>query len=326
MKIFSFFLILIVLYFIGHGLFLLSHPQEIETQVFEIGKGETAIEIANRLAENNIIRSRMLFYLYTKLTRKSKGLDYGKYLFEGKLSILDIAERIQRGKIFLKKVTIREGLSLKETFRVIAKKGFTTYRKLMKTANDSNFLDEILTIKVQSLEGFLYPETYYFPEKINPEYIIKTIVNEFYNQICDINFTKCQTLDFYEILILASIIEKEAQIDSEKPVIASVYLNRLETGMKLQADPTVAYTLEELGKNRHKIYYKDLKIESPYNTYLYQGLPPTPICSPTISSIKAVIYPEQTDYYFFFANNGRHIFSKTYRQHILKQNKILTNN
>lgn len=134
--------------------------------------------------------------------------------------------------------------------------------------------------------------------------------------------------DIYEVLILASIVEKEATFDDEKPLIAGVYHNRLRRGMRLQADPTVAYALEQAGiVRRSKIYYRDLQIDSPYNTYRNKGLPPTPICSPSIKSIKAVLNPAETDYLFFFSNNrGRHIFSKTYREHLNGLRKLRHSN
>jgi len=127
---------------------------------------------------------------------------------------------------------------------------------------------------------------------------------------------------------MASIIEKEAHYDDEKPTIASVYLNRIEYNMKLQADPTVAYILEQMGRSRKKLYYKDLTIDAPHNTYIYKGLPPTPICSPSITSISGVLYPKETDYFFFFANprSRRHIFSQTYSQHLSKQRDLKRDN
>ena len=146
------------------------------------------------------------------------------------------------------------------------------------------------------------------------------MVEQHFSQTKDLDFSHSKEMDYYQILILASIVEKEAQFDEEKPTIASVYLNRLEVDMKLQADPTISYILEQKGKKRKKIYYKDLKIDSPYNTYLYKGLPPTPICTPSKSAIKAVLEPEETDYFYFFASGGgKHTFSQTYSQHLSRQ-------
>ena len=163
------------------------------------------------------------------------------------------------------------------------------------------------------MEGFLYPDTYYFPKGATEKFIIKTMVDNFYKKTSDLNISPDFKLDFYQTLIIASIVERESGLQEEKPLIAGVYVNRFLKGYKLQADPTVAYVLEQKGKSRKKIFYKDLLVDSPYNTYLYKGLPPTPIANPSLDTIKAVLNYEPTDYMFFFANNGRHIFSKTYK-------------
>jgi UPF0755 protein len=241
--------------------------------------------------------------------------------------MIEIIKLIKSGKVLLKKITIPEGLSAWRTCKLLERKGFGEYDNFLKVCNDSVYAKKVTGFNIPNLEGFLYPETYHFPEDATEEFIISHLVKEFFNQISNLYFKPYEKLDFYEMIILASIVEREAKLEREKPLIASVYINRINHNYKLQADPTVAYVLELRGKHREKIYYKDLKIDSPYNTYKYMGLPPTPICSPSRSSIAAVLHPADTDYYFFFADgSGGHEFTKTYKQHILKQNQMKAKN
>jgi len=229
--------------------------------------------------------------------------------------------------VLLNKITIPEGLTAWKTCKLLARKEFGTYQGFLSLCNDSLFAKKLTGFNIPNLEGFLYPETYHFPEKVTEKFILSHIVKEFFNQTAELDFRPNKKLDFYETIILASIVEREAKIEDEKPTIASVYVNRIKYNYKLQADPTVAYVLELQGKHRKKLYYRDLKIDSPYNTYKHLGLPPTPICSPSKSSIAAVLDPADTDFFFFFADgSGRHEFTQTYQQHIFRQNQLKVKN
>ena len=324
MKVILSILSLIFLFFLLHTVFILYFPLETEEVIIEIPQGESAKSIANKLYQNGIIRSADWFYFYVRLTQKSKNLSFGKYLFKGKNNLASVVQQINHGKVVLKKVTIPEGYSLRKTIHLLHNKKLGSERIFLECCTDSTLIFDLTGLHILSLEGFLYPETYYFPEEASEKFIVSHLVNSFYKQIENVNFVTDTNLSFYEILILASIVEKEAKKTKEKPRIASVYLNRIKHGgYKLQADPTVAYVLEKQGKRRKKIYFRDLEVDSPYNTYKYEGLPPTPICSPSLSSIKAVLEPEETEYYFFFADQtGGHIFTKTYSEH-LKEQKIM---
>lgn len=321
----SIFILLSIIF--GYLIYLCTFPREINETIIEIKEGETALTIAKKLYNKNLIISREAFYLYIKLSNSQGSLSFGKYLFKGRLSMIDIIRLIKSGKVLLNKITIPEGLTAWKTCRLLAKKGFGKYRNFLELCNDSLFAKKLTGFSIPNLEGFLYPETYHFPDAVSEEFIISHLVNEFFIQTADLNFKPNAKLDFYETIILASIVEREAKIDDEKPTIASVYLNRINYNYKLQADPTVAYVLELAGKKRDKIYYRDLEIDSPYNTYKHEGLPPTPICSPSRSSILAVLNPAETDYFFFFANGtGRHEFTQTYQQHLFKQNQLKAEN
>jgi len=298
-------------------------PKQINESVIDIAKGEPAQKIAEILYEKGIIRSDKIFYFYVKLHKIDKKLSFGKYHFAGRLSMPEIVDILEKGKVVLRKVTIPEGLTIKKTSRVLSQYGFVDNEKFIALCEDSLFAKKLTGFPISSLEGFLYPETYHFPYEVSEEYIINTLVQSFFDQTQHFDFAPNKGLGFYDTIILASIVEREARFDDEKPTIASVYLNRLKYNYKLQADPTVAYALELKGRIRKKIYYRDLKIDSPFNTYKHFGLPPTPICSPSVSAIKAVLEPAETDYFFFFANgNGRHEFNQTYQQHLKQQNRL----
>lgn len=328
MKNLTYIILLIVLIFIVQSVYLFFKPVQLDEVFVTIEPGDSAITIAQKLSDKGIITSKAWFYIYVKVTGVTQDLSFGRYLFYGDFKLTEVVNKIKAGEIYLKRITIPEGLTVRKTCRRLSRKGFGDYEKLKQLANDSTFAKKLTGFNIPNLEGFLYPETYYFPEEITEEEVLTNLVRRFFIQTAELDFEPREEMDFYETIIMASIIEKEAHYDDEKPTIASVYLNRIEYGMKLQADPTVAYLLELLGRSRKKLYYKDLTIPSPYNTYLNRGLPPTPICSPSLSSISAVLYPAETDYFFFFANSRtrRHIFSQTYSQHLSKQQELKKKN
>jgi len=293
---------------------------DVPTTSIKIMRGETAGMIATKLHEQGIIRNRDIFYIYVKFSRSATELSYGNYLFEGRLSLLDVHKKLTSGDVILHKVTIPEGLTVKKTAELLAAKNIGELDEFLKLGNDPEFAKKLTGFEINSLEGFLYPETYHFPSEATEAFILTHMVKQYFSATSNINFKPLPNLDYYQTIIMASIVECEAKYVAEQPTIASVYLNRVEQKMKLQADPTVKYVLEQAGKTRKKIYYRDLEVDSPYNTYKYEGLPPTPICSPSLSAIEAVLNPAVTDYFFFFAGkDGRHIFSQTYSQHLSKQ-------
>ncbi len=178
-------------------------------------------------------------------------------------------------------------------------------------------------IPIKSLEGYLYPDTYIFSRYMSARRLALVMIRRFDEVVIPFWATAQSDtkLSLHQIVTLASIIEKEAEKPEERPIIASVYLNRLRIGMKLDADPTVKYALEDPHK---KVYLNDLKVKSPYNTYRNPGLPPGPICSPSLDSIKAAVYPAKTNYLYFVANkNGSHIFSATWEEHQKARAKVL---
>ncbi len=320
-------ILLVIVSFIAIDIKLLLKPVYIRDTIVEVNDGETAKSISKKLYDSGIIRSRFLFEKYARYKGIDRKLSRGKYLFRGKITIPEALRLLHSARVILHKVTIPEGMTARRTAHLLADNGFGDYQRFMELINDSLFVKRTTGFCLPSLEGFLYPETYLFPEGVREEFILRHMVDQFWKMTAN-TFEDTSTLeDFYPTIILASIVEREARREEEKPFIADVYLNRIERGMLLQADPTVAYALENAGIRRSRILYKDLKYDSPYNTYLNPGLPPTPVCNPTISAIEATLNPQDTNYYFFFADGeGGHIFSETYRQHSSRLRKLRNDN
>ena len=239
-----------------------------------------------------------------------KKLQAGKFNFQKDKNNFQLIKKLVYGNESLVKVTVLEGWSLIQISKEIEKKIGIKQMDFLEVSRHPQFLKK-LGIVAKSLEGYLFPETYFFSERVSPESIIETMVfqfrknfsNEFKNRMQDIGFNEI------EVITLASIIEGEAIFDIERSKVSSVYHNRLRRGMKLQADPTIQYIIE--GPPR-RLLNKDLKIESPYNTYLNYGLPPGPINNPGLQSIKAALFPMETNFYYFVAKgDGYHTFTKT---------------
>ncbi len=322
-KYFALFLLAIVLILAGYELYLVFAPHDLSEVIIRIEQGDTAEEIAEKLAANDVIRSKLCFILYVKITGIDEDLSYGEYFFSERKTIPGVAKKLKQAQVRLYRITIPEGLTIRQTAEIFADKGFISSDIFVSLCSDSLFAYHLTGHNVQTLEGFLYPETYHIPRNASEEYIISTMVAESFKQTRSLEFPSQKGYSFYDTLILASIVEREATFRDEMPLIAGVYHHRLRIGKRLQADPTVAYALAKEGIFRSRIYYVDLEIQSPYNTYRYSGLPPAPICSPSLAAIEAAHNPQDTDYLFFFADRrGRHIFSRTYREHLNKQRAL----
>jgi len=323
MRKFLFFILILILIGFSVSFFIgVFKSQIILNKTVNIKKGVPIVKIGSLLEEEGIIHSASMFVALVKLLNREQKLHYGKFNFSGKYSLIGVIRVLSNAEIVKNQITIPEGFTVRKIAYLLAQDNLADYSKFVKLTTDTTFISS-LNIKVESLEGFLFPDTYYIPYFADEKYIIKIMVDNFFLQLETVQSEKISFDSLYSTLILASIIEKEAICDDERAIIAGVYENRLANRMLLQADPTVAYALELSGKSRKKIYYEDLKINSVYNTYKHIGLPPTPICNPGIKSIYAALNPAKTDYFFFFAGKKlRHIFSTTYREHLKKLNRI----
>lgn len=292
--------------------------------VVEVPKGATIKDIAQILKNNKLIKNKFLFRILEKVTVNKSQIKAGFYMFNQKDSNFEILKILYSGKTYNNyvKVTIPEGLTYKEVIKVLADKNLGEYKNYEKLINSpKNFYKEFPFLKekdIKTLEGFLYPDTYYFIKESKEKYILEMMLSRF-KKIYNYDFKQKQEkmdLSLQEVINLASIIEKEAIIDKDRPIIASVFYNRLKIDMPLQSDATIQYIFD---KRKKRIAYSDLKIDSKYNSYLNKGLPPTPIANPGVNSIKAALYPSNTDYLYFVATiNGENNYSKTYEEHIKK--------
>jgi len=301
---------------------IINEPMSIHHALCEIKKGATGEDIAELLYSQEVINNKRLFTFLIRWYKVDTTLKAGYYLFTGNLSMKTVIDKIVSGEIIVIKVMLPEGNSMYRVFRELADNEVGSYDKYLEIASDPNFIRDVTGLSVYSLEGFLYPDTYIFSAGMSEESVIRAIVKNFYTRVFPPDIKMDNLTQFYNDIILASIIEKEATHNDEKPMIASVYQNRIKQKMKLQADPTVTYHLEPDFIHINRVTYSMLRNETPFNTYIITGLPPQPICSPTVSSIFAAQNPENSKYLFFFSNRrGRHIFTETYKEHIDRQNE-----
>lgn len=293
--------------------FLSVNNREIEAKTISISKGMSLNSVINLLHENNLIINKNVLKAKILIRGLASKVPTGTFLIEGKVSDAILIDSIfNKGPIKLK-LTIPEGTS--------AKKIFESINLLLKTDHrfDNLFTEKNILNKYNiigsSLEGYLYPNTYFFFNDTSPADIVDTLVSQFWIEFDQklLNRANELGLSVHEVVTLASIIEGEAMLDSERSTISSVYHNRLKINMKLQADPTIQYIIEGPPKT---LSTRDLRIKSPYNTYQNYGLPPGPINNPGIQSIKAALYPLETDYLFFVAQgDGSHKFTTNERDH-----------
>ncbi len=253
----------------------------------------------------------LVFKLYLKYRDSGRGIKAGQYQIEGKYSLEELIDLLESGKGRMVTVTIPEGFSIGQIVEHLEGLGHIKKDEFYVELNEAAKTFPYPTPK-GNFEGYLYPETYFLPENYDEKILVETMLKEFLKKFPSEKYPDKE--EFYQKLIMASILEREAMVKSEKPVMASVFYNRLKRGMTLSSDATVNFVYNY---SKKRIYYKDLKVDSPYNTYKYKGLPPAPICNPAVDSVEAAYNPAQTDYLFFVAKgDGSHFFSKTYREHL----------
>ncbi len=282
-----------------------------------IPAGAESFEIADILRQQGVIKNTFLFVLLSKVFNWEKDLKAGNYEFSSS-SMIDVLRKLERGGIKRSRITIPEGIPGWEVLQILEKEKIIKRDDFLALVNNPGVFREEFSflLSVDNLEGYLYPDTYYFLIGENTVQVIRKFLLRFQEIVLPLYEEKTARNDLSaeEIIILASIVEKEAQISLEKPIIAGVFHNRLEKGMKLRADPTVKYAL---GNFHERLTREDLTISSPYNTYLHYGLPPGPICNPEKDSVYAVLYPDEVDYLYFVAKgDGTHKFSNTYEEHL----------
>ena len=279
-----------------------------------IPDGSTFQFVAALLEREGLIKSRAVFVLIGKSQSADRKVQAGEYELNPGMTPAEILSKLLNGEVLLHSLTIPEGLTITQIADVVSQQGLTDRVEFLRLAKDRAFVAS-LGIKAETLEGYLYPDTYRFPRPIEAREVLVAMVEQLRQVVGPDLLARMQELKMtmHEVLTLASVIEKETGAGGERPEISAVFHNRLKKHIPLQSDPTVIYGLPAFDGNLHK---KDLSSPSPYNTYRVQGLPPGPIANPGIQAIRATLYPSDSRFlYFVSRNDGTHQFSATLIEH-----------
>ena len=296
------FFLIIILNFFFYFFFKEENINEVK---IIIKPGMQLDQIAHLLKENRLIKNEFIFKIWVIINNSEKKLKFGEYYFSKKISANILLEKFKKGKSVYRKITIIEGSTKSDLFRIL------------------NELDPQKSIEFDDIPNSLVADTYFYKVSDNPKVILNNIIkksNEISDKIWNERDQNIPLNDVNELFILASIVEKETFIKEEKSIISGVFYNRFKKNMKLQSDPTVVYAIT-LGKKKmdRKLLRKDLKIKSKFNTYLYKGLPPEPICIPGIESLVATSRPSKSNFLYFVSKNKKnegHLFSEKYKDHL----------
>ena len=298
------------------AVYLFSTPPVIrdKTIIYTVEPGQTLSQVAQQLEKLGVIYNAMAFKTVAQLKGMERGINAGRYNIPSNMPPIEILEMLASGKITTNYVTIPEGMTIQEAAQILQASVGIDSTTFVTLATDSKISGSLVR-EANTLEGYLFPATYNFYEEMSASEILNIMTNRYNNILSKERREQATKLGFslHEIITLASIIEKEARLDSERKIISGVFHNRLRRGMLLEADPTVKFGI---GRPKMRLFEKHLVDLSPYNTYVHSGLPPGPICSPGQASIDAALFPQDVPYYFFVAKgDGSHIFSITNQQH-----------
>jgi len=288
-----------------------------EPELFVIESGSSVRAIARQLEQEGWIKSARLFEIYVIINDYQGSLQAGTYQFQDGEDLFAIANRLVTGQIASFRITIPEGFTVDEIIERLAGFEHLSETDLIQVLEDDRLIRDYFPENQEvewPQEGFLFPDTYNFSYEMEPAAIFNTMINRFENRWLERFENAEDTYTINEYVTMASLVEKEAQLIEEKSLIAGVIYNRLARNMRLQLDATVQYVLES---RVSRVLYGHLEIDSPYNTYLINGLPPGPIASPGDDALAAVLEPEESDYLFYFARpDGSHVFTETYEEHL----------
>jgi len=318
-KLFLFLSIGAVFVLVVHLVLFMTTPPSREKEYKEVlvTEGSTFRSVASQLKREGIITDKETFILLGKIKRSTRKIRAGFYSFNTGMLPREVLDILEKGKIIEYQVVIPEGFDMKEVAGAVEEKGLTTKEEFLKKATDPLYV-RTLGLEGGTLEGYLFPATYFFPKGITLDGIIKQMVSKYKQVFDDEMKARSAALGMTEgqVVTMASLVEKEAALDSERLLISAVFHNRLKKGIPLQCDPTVIYYLQMKGGWNGDITKEDLRRKNPYNTYKIKGLPPGPIANPGKPSIIAALYPADVDYiYFVSKNDGTHYFSSTLAEH-----------
>jgi UPF0755 protein len=290
------FLLFVLLLVVGAAawLVLIPYGPHAETYV-EVLPGSSSQHIARQLQEAGVIRTQYAFDLLRSVKRGT--LRAGEYRFDHPASAAEVYARIARGDVFTIAVTIPEGSSIFDIAAKLEQAGFGPRQSFLDAARQQATLVADLDPRAPSLEGYLFPDTYKLPRKASPAQICTTMLRRFRAEAQELGLKG----NVHSVVTMASLVERETAVDAERPLVASVFVNRLAKDMPLSTDPAVIYGLQLDNRWRGSIYQSDLKFDTPYNTYLHPGLPPGPIANPGVKSLRAAMQPAQSDYLYFVA-------------------------
>jgi len=314
-------LILIFLFIGATGIYLniVSYAQKPPNtapveQVVVVQSGQGFKALSTLLHQKGMILHPVKFRLFARIKGYDKRIKAGEYMLSSAMTPNKILETMVDGKVYLHRLTIPEGYNLRQVAQTVETAGLAFEADFLKAATDPDLLNAN-GIDAQTFEGYLFPDTYYFPKGVTSENIITTMVKRFWTVFKPEweEQTKTLGLTIHQVITLASIIEKETAVADERPIISSVFHNRLKRKMRLESDPTVIYGIGNYDGN---ITRKDLASPTPYNTYTMKGLPPGPISNAGVKAIEAALYPADTKFLYFVSRNDRtHHFSTNFRDH-----------
>jgi UPF0755 protein len=299
-----------------------------------VRQGDTPAMIARRLEQNGVIRSARHFAVLTGLMGVEGQLQAGEYELTKGMPTTLVIERLKENIVLPQFVlTIPEGWRWEQVAEHLERRGIASYAEIEAALNATDYNAPFLAQRPPgaSLEGYLFPDTYFFTVNATPRDVIARLLQTFQERFPPEwqEQAKAHGLTLHQAVTIASIVEREAQVPEERPIIASVYLNRVRAGMQLEADPTTQYALAQnpesvaqYGWWKRALTLDDLKVQSPYNTYVTPGIPPGPIASPGQASLRAVARPAETQYLFFVARpDGSHAFARTFEEHLANVNR-----
>lgn len=315
-------ILIIIILFVGlyfwQGIYLPKDFQFQEDKIFSVEKNQNVFQIAENLKKEGLIKNKFFFNLYLILTRDTGKLQAGKYSLNSTLTIPEITRKFVLGEIIKIKVTIPEGFTLKqiedELSSKLGKIDFSNF-SVIEFKNEFDFFKDVPSNA--SLEGFLFPDTYFFDPDIKEKDIVLVFLNNFSKKFTPDLKEKIEEQDksIFEIITTASLIEKEVRTIEDKKIVSGILWRRLKIDMPLQVDATISYVI---GRKTTKISIEETKIDSPYNTYKYKGLPVGPISNPGLESIVAAIYPKDSRFWYYLSKpDGETVFSKTLKEHNL---------
>ena len=283
-------------------------------QIVDIPPGTGFTQVAHLLHDKHLLGQEWFFQILGRVQQLDRKIIPGEYELHAGMRPTELLEKLVAGDVYQHSVTIPEGYNVVQIADILDQKGLADKEAILQLNRDPAFIAS-LNVKAPTLEGYLFPDTYRFPRYTPPEVIVRAFVSRFHEMVTPelLAQAKSMGMTFQEVLTLASVVEKETGLASERPLVSGVFHNRLRQNIPLQSDPTVIYALEYFDGNIRKA---DLSVNSPYNTYRVRGLPPGPIANPGLAAIQAALYPTPSDFvYFVSRNDGSHKFSTTLAEH-----------